>query len=52
MVAAGYVISFVTIRRAGNVATNAAASGAAGRLANALMELRSLSQSVCYLTNQ
>ncbi len=43
MIATGYTSLLVALRRAGYVATNAAASSATGSLANALIELRSLS---------
>ncbi len=41
----------MAVRRAGKDATNIAASCTAGGLACTLMKLRSLSESLCYLTD-
>ncbi len=51
ILAARYASSLVAVRRAGKVATNTAASCTAGGLACTLMKLRSLSESLCYLTD-
>ncbi len=51
MIAARYASYFMAVKRAGKVATNTAASCTAGGLACTLMKLRSLSESLCYLTD-